>query len=113
MAFILDFNSGVILSGKSLSFLRLNANTTEAIPTKMKDKAVMVTKEIPVNIGLANNNRDKIMPSTLVMAAFPQFNIFKSFISNEKPSNWKERKSIVNPTKKGRTAIEILGYMAK
>ena len=79
------------------------------IPTKINANAVSVTKDIPVNMGLDISRNENRIPITLVKATLPQFNIFRLFISKEKPNSWNERNISVNPTTKGSTANDTPG----
>jgi hypothetical protein len=53
--------------------------------------------------------KEKMTPSTLNIAAYPQLRIPRFFISKENPIRRNERKSKVNPTTKGNMVMDIPG----
>ncbi len=81
------FNSLLILPGRYLIFLKLNANTIAEIPAKVKDSPVRVTSDNPAKNGFASKRKENIIPKTLIKARFPQPGIPTSFKSKENPNN--------------------------
>jgi hypothetical protein len=53
--------------------------------------------------------KEKIIPNTLNIAAFPQLRISKLFISKENLRRRNEMKSKINPAAKGNIAMDIPG----
>jgi hypothetical protein len=92
MAAILSFNSELSFSGIFFTFLRLNERTIEDTPVIINVIPVTVTREIPDIRGLTISMKEKITPSTLNIAAFPQLRIPKLFISKETPKEKREEK---------------------
>jgi len=78
-------------------------------PAKMNETPVITTSEIPDIRGLIISMNEKITPSTLKIAAFPQLRILRLFISKENPKRRNEKKSKVKPTTNGNMTMDIPG----
>jgi hypothetical protein len=109
MAVILSINSELRFSGIFFNFLRSNERIIEDPPVTINETPVNNTRENPDNRGLTITMKEKIIPNTLKIAAFPQLRIPKLFISKENPRRRNEKKSKVNPTTKGKMTMEIPG----